>query len=370
MNDSNNINNNIDNNVNTNVNTTEEVASNTPDINDIGSTPLVGRRTNPDVANLDNNEIEPKNKVSIFTIIVRIILVAIIFILLFILLTKDGKQIIYRNFVNKIEISKFDPNKYYRARDYEYVQITNDFEAKDKQHLLNIYYTIVNSGANEFTFACSNSYKDCIDDVQEISNSEIILSNIKAFVHPFNGFTSIGTQYSTHGEVVLTIYKSYTSEEIKAVEKKMNQVIQELGIDLKDNTEIIKTYHDYIINNTKYDSVRSEENIENYKSDIAYGPLIQGFALCGGYSEAMALFLDHYNIPNFRINSKTHIWNAVYLDGKWVHLDLTWDDPITTSGKDVLRNTYFLITTDELLTLEKSEHNFDKSVFSEFGDII
>ena len=273
MNDTNNINDNIDNNLNnvTNNNTSvvnndtvvENVTNPTPSNQITSPTPLVSRRSDPN-DDVVEDSVDSKKKISIFTIIVRIVLVAIIFILLFILLTKDGKQIIYRNFVfNKIEISKFEPNEYYRARNYEYVQITNDFEAKDKQHLLNIYYTIVNSGAKEFTFACSSQYKECLDDVQEISNSEIILSNLKAFIHPFNGFTSIGTQYSTHGEVVLTIYKSYTDEEIKVVEAKMNQVIQELGIDLKNNTEIIKTYHDYIINNTKYDSARSEEQIKN-----------------------------------------------------------------------------------------------------------
>lgn len=335
--------------------------------NSINNTPVVGRRSNPD----DIVESEPEKKISIVTIIIRVILLAIIFILLYILLTKNGKEIVYRYFVfDKIEISTLSPNKYYREYDYDYVQITDDFEAKDKQHLLNIYYTVVNSGATEFTFACSKNYDKCLDDVQEISNSEIILSNIKAFVHPFNGFTSIGTQYSTHGEVVLTIYKSYTDAEIKSIEDKMNAIITQFALDGKDTKTIVKTYHDYIINNTKYDSNRSNEDIQDYKSDIAYGPLIQGYALCGGYSEAMALFLDYYNIPNFRVNSKTHIWNAVYVDGKWLHVDLTWDDPITTSGKDVLRNTYFLVTTDELLKLEKTEHDFDKAVFSEFGNAI
>lgn len=365
-NDMNNINNENNNITSDNLNNNVQFTNNNTIVNDTTPT-SIGRRSN------DNNDIEeePKKKTSIVTIIIRVILLIIILILLYILLTDDGKDIVYRSFILKnIDISELSPNEYYREYDYDYVQITDNFVASDKQHLLNIYYTIANSGATEFTFACSNKYESCLDDVQDISNSEVILSNIKAFIHPFNGFTSIGTQYSSHGEVVLTIYRSYTDEEIKAVEDKISEVVKEYGANLTDPKEIIRTYHNYIINNTKYDSARSEGQTEAYKSDIAYGPLLQGYALCGGYTDAMALFLDYYNIRNFKINSDTHIWNAVYYDNNWYHVDLTWDDPITTSGKDVLRDSYLLINTDELLALEKVEHDFDMTVFKEVNNSI
>ena len=51
----------------------------------------------------------------------------------------------------------------------------------------------------------------------------------------------------------------------------------------------------------------------------------------------------------------------VYLNGKWLHLDLTWDDVDNQKYKD----NYFLITTDELFNLDKKEHNFDKSFYLE-----
>ncbi len=308
----------------------------------------------------------PKKKTSFMTIVTRIVLLIIIIFLLFIFFTKDGKNIVYRNLSFKeIKVSTLSPNKYYKDYSYEYVQITNDFYAKDKQHLLNIYYTIANSGAKEFTFACSKEYESCLDDVKEISKDEVILSNIKAFVHPFNGFSRIETNYSNHGEVVLNIEYTYSESEIKEIELIMNTVISSQKINTNDIKSIIKTYHDYIINNTKYDSERSQDQVVNYRSETAYGSLIQGFALCEGYTDAMALFLNYYNIPNYKVISKAHIWNAVYLDNKWYHLDLTWDDPITTSGRDVLRYSYFLITTNDLLTLEKTEHIFDQYVFSE-----
>ena len=104
------------------------------------------------------------------------------------------------------------------------------------------------------------------------------------------------------------------------------------------------------------------------KLEAKYGPLIEGYGLCGGYSDAMSIFLDYYNIPNFKIISENHAWNAVKINNKWYHLDLTWDDPITTSGKDVLKHDYFLINTQKLYELESIQHNFDKEVFKEIAN--
>lgn len=260
-----------------------------------------------------------------------------------------------------------NPNKYYRENDYYYVQITDDFIAKDEQHLLNIYYTIINSGVDTFTFACSKDYEDCLDDVGELSNNQGVLSNINSFVHPFNGFSSVETIYDSLGKVEIKVNKAYTNEEIILIEEKMQSIIDTKLKGVTDKEVIIKTIHDYIINTTKYDSERSDEKIVNYKSDLAYGPLFQGYGLCGGYTDAMALFLDYYDIPNFKVISENHIWNAVYINGEWRHLDLTWDDPIASSGKNILEYTFFLVDTTSLLNIEKEQHNFDINVFKEFA---
>lgn len=304
---------------------------------------------------------EKKKKSSLIFWIVFLTLVALIIIF------KDNIGLfVYEKFIiGHIEITEFKPNEYYRPNNYSYVQITDDFIAKDEKHLLNIYYTIINSGIDSFTFRCDKEYVNCLDDVDSLSNSQSVLSNINSFVHPYNSFSSVETQYDTLGKVVLKINKAYSEEEITAVNNEIKKVIDSKNASIIDTRDLIKTFHDYIINNTKYDSNRSDRKIVNYKSDIAYGPLIEGYGLCGGYTDAMALFLDYYKIPNFKVISENHIWNAVRVDGKWYHLDLTWDDPISKSGKDILEYTFFLIKTEKLLQLEKEQHIFDQNIFKE-----
>ena len=104
-------------------------------------------------------------------------------------------------------------------------------------------------------------------------------------------------------------------------------------------------------------------NDKTYHSNTAYGVLLEGYGICSGYSDAMKLFLDKLNIINYKISNDQHIWNLVYLDGQWLHLDLTWDDPV--SDKNITRDNYFLITTKTLKELKDDVHYYDNNIFDE-----
>ena len=79
----------------------------------------------------------------------------------------------------------------------------------------------------------------------------------------------------------------------------------------------------------------------------------------------MAIFLHKFNIDNYKIASNSHIWNLVNIDKKWLHVDLTWDDPITSNGKDKLEKLFLLIDNKKLQSLKVKQHNYDKNIYSE-----
>ena len=115
--------------------------------------------------------------------------------------------------------------------------------------------------------------------------------------------------------------------------------------------------------NTKYDEESAEKvknNVKEYDfiSHKATGALINGKAICGGYSDAMAVFLNKLNITNYKLTSDMHVWNYVLLNNKWLHLDLTWDDPVTNTKEDMIIYTFFLVTDEELKKLDTNEHNY------------
>ncbi len=273
---------------------------------------------------------------------------------------KDDINTIFNTYIfpNRQVIELGDVNEYYRDYDFGFVQNTTNFSPHSFQEILNIYYTIINAGKDEFTFYCPTDYELCLEDIQDLANNQDLLSDINNYVHPFNGFSHIATEYDTLGRVTVTIDKLYTDNEIIDINNKIDSLYPSLVNDSYSVKDNIKTIHDYIINTTKYDSDRSDRDIINYESDTAYGPLFQGYAICGGYTDLMQLFLERLNVKSFKVSSDLHVWNAVLIDDVWYNLDLTWDDPVSDDGRDYLQYNYFLINTDTLLSIEKTEHNF------------
>ena len=60
---------------------------------------------------------------------------------------------------------------------------------------------------------------------------------------------------------------------------------------------------------------------------------------CGSYARAMKFLCAAADIPCFTISSKTHTWNLVYVDGQWLHVDVSANDLSGRNGV-LLTGTY------------------------------
>jgi len=271
-------------------------------------------------------------------------------------------------------------NDYTKKYDFLYVKNSKDYIPYSYNDLIDILYSIINQGWKEFTFYCPAEYTDCIKDISKLSKDELNLSHINNFVHPYNSFNTLRTSITESGEITINIIYLYTDDEIKEINKYVDKVIKDLYKESDDDYENLKRIHDYIINNTKYDIERNDNGDSKYQSFYAYGPAIEGYATCNGYADLMAIILSKLNYQNYKVattsseisyKSNGHIWNAIKLDDEWLHLDLTWDDPVSSNGKDYLYHKYFLVTTEEMNKADSGnvkveEHNFNKSIYQEF----
>ncbi len=275
---------------------------------------------------------------------------------------------LYKNFIFKKEVIVPEVISYHKDYAFAYVQDTNDFYPKTKSDILNIIYTILNAGWDSFSFYCSEDY-DCSSDVNTIAKDAELLSNINNFVHPYNTYETISISINNFNKVTIHVTHQYTENGIIEIDKKVNEIYEQIIQDSMSDYDKIKKVHDYIISNTVYDQAKEKDPTDprqyKYKSNTAYGPLFTGNALCGGYTDAMALFLEKMNIPNYRISSENHIWNLVYINGEWKHLDLTWDDPITSTGESILTHKFFLINTTTLKNLDQTQHTFNENIYLE-----
>lgn len=129
-----------------------------------------------------------------------------------------------------------------------------------------------------------------------------------------------------------------------------------------DTYQKIKFFHDTVILKCTY----SDEDKNAYS---AYGCLIEGKAVCEGYSKAMLMLCEYAGIDCIPVMGTAnpddpiaHMWNKVNIDGEWYNIDVTWDDPISNLGDDYLRYDYFNITD----TACQSDHVFEENKYMKY----
>ncbi len=258
---------------------------------------------------------------------------------------------------------KISTNGYYIEDNFKYVDNYEKAEVNSKQDIINSIYYLINSGATYTEKYCGKNYEECYNDMTAISNDSDTLSILNNYVHPYNSFESITFNFD-NDVIEISLEHTYKEEDIRKINSMVDKIIEE---NIKDNMttkQKIKAIHDYIINETNYDTLKTK-NIKDttYKSNSAYGVLIEHYGICSGYSDTMEIFLNKLNIINYKISNDQHIWNLVYLDGSWYHLDLTWDDPV--SNKNITRDNYFLITTNNLKKLDDNVHYYNTKYYPE-----
>ena len=307
-----------------------------------------------------------KNKGGKLIIVIGVISIVLVTICAF---NKENIKYKYYEYTISKKYSSQVANEYYIEDNFNYVENYTDIGIKNKEELINFIYYTLNSGIPHTERYIKKEYTNYQNDINILSSNngkdfKEIISLLNNFVHPYNSSNNININYGGKYKIGITINKAYTNEKINQINEVVDKVIKEKITNNMPPKEKIKIIHNYIIDNTQYDKLKYEDkNDKTYKSNTAYGVLIEGYGTCNGYADAMAIFLDKLNIINYKISNEKHIWNLVYLDGSWYHLDLTWDDPI--SDININRDIYFLITTEKLEELNDGTHNFDKTIYTE-----
>lgn len=250
-------------------------------------------------------------------------------------------------------------NKLYH---FDTVKQTNSFIPYSKNDLRDIYYTVLNNGWDKFTFYCPDEYVTCAEDVKALANESDFITTINNYVSPYNSYSKYNTLIIGQNEVLLTVDKLYTNAEILLINEEIERIISELEIDRTNvKQKDIKKIHDYLIKNVTYDEEYEEGDVVT-TSNKATGALVDKVALCSGYTDTFALFMDKLGIKNFKISTDNHVWNVIYFNDQWLHVDVTWDDDEVNN-----KTTYyfFLIDTEELLDKDKTDHSFNQELYLE-----
>lgn len=146
---------------------------------------------------------------------------------------------------------------------------------------------------------------------------------------------------------------SFTSDEyltmLAEFEEKAGILLKDIsGNDDLSDAEKALLIHDRLAVYCDYDL-----NAENCY--IAYAALVGRRAVCDGYSKAYSYLLRQVGIESLHCSSESmcHAWNLVLIDGKYYHVDVTWDDPVCTSTSKTyegsVTHTNFLRSNDGIV---------------------
>lgn len=139
--------------------------------------------------------------------------------------------------------------------------------------------------------------------------------------------------------------------------------IKESASLLESDYEKVLFVHDYIANNTEYNYELSEEIIseDGVNHLDAYNCLVEGTAVCQGYTDVFEIIMNELGIPCGSVLGKSkiedgeqtgdtyHIWNFIELEGENYYIDVTWADPHPEEKENFdICYEYFCIDTEEL----------------------
>ena len=126
-------------------------------------------------------------------------------------------------------------------------------------------------------------------------------------------------------------------------------------VGIGDPVQKAKILHDHIISVCDYDRVACANHDSSPTARTVYSVLVRGSAVCEGYCMAYRYLLNKAGIVSEEIESDpmNHCWNYVLLNGRWYHVDVTWDDD---GGRNPASHAYFLLSDEAIRDRNGQRH--------------
>ena len=185
------------------------------------------------------------------------------------------------------------------------------------------------AGENTITLHYSGSYTD--SDVSAIAERfvhcvkrycEQMYNSVSIRAENWTGTATLSFSATACSGSQLARYREQTMA--KAIE--VHDTLWETGqlTPKMSQYEIARVYFRWLCEHCVYDHSGASDDYSI--SHIAYDALINGKAVCDGYTGAYNLFLKLEGIDCYALANDAHIWTVATLDGVEYHIDTTWGD--------------------------------------------
>lgn len=270
------------------------------------------------------------------------------------------------------------------GKTYYYDQFENDAYRSVYDSIAEAAYKFHNSTANASQYIDTNEQKTYTAFTVNVSKQDWDVINsggLDRVIHAFYAdhpeyfwlipdctyqAISNGEKGSVFYQVSVYCYEDYANGNSRQVIKN-NMDIEIANYVAKVSADAPDYEKEYTIHNEIIDSIYYNTEADAYNSKDHWADTIDGVfntshksATSFGYAKAFKAVMDQLDVPCVYIQGNpkqsdetkdavtydSHAWNAVYIGGEWYLVDLANDDPITTTGKDVLKYDYFNVTTE------------------------
>ncbi|WDC84409.1 transglutaminase domain-containing protein [Caloramator sp. mosi_1] len=234
---------------------------------------------------------------------------------------------------------------------------------KDKENVNKLNYEIAKAifeGKNSI-FIDKSLYSG---DIKTLSNA------IEDVLYSYSDFAYLRQiKYSSDSKGT-TIYFGYVlpQQEILKMNLGLYEVVKNAASKIenkvneaKTTEEKIKVIHDYVAYNFSYDVdfLKTGDEVQYARDSHAYYALTTNKTICGGYSSAFQRLTKYFGIESIIVigiaDGEGHAWNKVKVGDSWLHVDVTFDDPVINGypNKNMVRYDYFLKTDEEMSKTHK-----------------
>ena len=240
----------------------------------------------------------------------------------------------------------------------KYDRIEREAQRTESAHRINAFYY------NHLTYKQQQLYDLILNAVQKrtdetdmlpyvYSNADfaLVIDYIRAdhpelFYLDFNGFQMLSATHATRVELAYLYDIETTAKmqnEISAAIVYLTSDIEPVDSEQGGEFEAERLIHDRFVHACTY-----APGDESGKSTV-YSALVLGSADAYGYAGAMKLLLEEFDIYSILVFGETaegdHVWNIVYADGKFYHLDALWNDADLEFAEDIVFHGYFNLSS-------------------------
>lgn len=198
--------------------------------------------------------------------------------------------------------------------------------------------------------------------------------------HPEMFWITSSLRYEFIGSDLHGLIFSVTADTTILLDKQrsdVNKAVEVIKIDGEFRYDKVKQIHDWIVSNSEYDTAAVEDKGAVQAHNI-YGIFVLNKAVCEGYARAFEYLCQMNGIPCIVSSgdgvsgkdTEAHMWNYIQMeDGKYYCMDVTWDDPISSSGSDTgkVHYDYFLKGTETVNSGKKFTESHVDTTKKDYG---